>query len=487
MVWDKGGGVVPTIKPMNTLLLMSDEHNRRMLGCAGHPLVRTPHPDALAARGTRLTAAYCNSPLCVPSRASLATGRYVGEIGTWDNARPYEGQFPSWGAALAAAERPVTTIGKLDYRGDGFPDGFADQRLAAQRGETGDLLGLFRDPVMKRPGSRQRIDEAGVGESKITQRDRAVTAATVEWLERESPQLTVPWTLHVSWIAPHFPLIAPQEYFDLYPLDAIDLSATGMEPLAAQHPVVQQLRWHFDVDELVDEAQQRICRAAYYGLCTFLDEQVGRVLDALERSGQAGNTRIIYLSDHGEMLGEHGLWWKCAMYEGSAGIPMIVAGPDLPQGQVCDTPVSLVDLFPTITEGVGAPTPEGLPGRSLWPLVAGASEPDRAVFCEYHGHGTPGGCYLLRRGTLKYVHYVGYQPQLFDLSADPDERYDLAADPAYAATLADFERELRTLTDPEEVDRRAKADQAERLARFAARGEELPQGLPWPGEANSPH
>lgn len=474
--------MVPTIEPMNTLLLMSDEHNRRMLGCAGHPLVRTPHLDALAARGTHLTAAYCNSPLCVPSRASLATGRYVGEIDAWDNSRPYEGQPPSWGAALAEAGRAVTTIGKLDFRGDGVPDGFADQRLAGQRGEKGDLLALFRDPVMKRPASRQRVTEAGVGESGVTRKDRAVTAAAVEWLEREAGRATGPWTLNVNWLAPHFPLIVPQEYFDLYPLDTIDLPDAGDDYLAGLHPVVQQLRWHFDVDTPVDPAQQRICRAAYYGLCTFLDEQVGRVLDALERSGQADNTRIIYYSDHGEMLGEHGLWWKCAMYEGSVGIPMIVAGPDLPQGRTLGTPVSLVDLFPTILDGAGVPTPNGLPGRSLWPLVAGAEEPDRAVFCEYHAHGTPGGTYMLRRGALKYVHYLGYRPQLFDLAADPDERRDLAPDPAYADTLAAFERELRLITDPEETDRRAKADQVARLARFAARGEELPQGLPWPGD-----
>lgn len=470
-----------TAEPMNTLLLMSDEHNRRMLGCAGHLLVRTPHLDALAARGTHLTAAYCNSPLCVPSRASLATGRYASEIGAWDNSRPYEGEPPSWGAYLAEVGRAVTTIGKLDFRGDGVPDGFTDQRLAGQRGEKGELLALFRDPVVKRPGSRQRVLEAGVGESGVTRKDRAVTAAAVEWLEREAGQTTEPWTLNVSWLAPHFPLIVPQEYFDLYPLDAIDLPDSGDEYLASLHPVVQQLRWHFDVDTPVDEAQQRICRAAYYGLCTFLDEQVGRVLDALERSGRANNTRIIYYSDHGEMLGEHGLWWKCSMYEGSVGIPMIVAGPDLPCGRSVGTPVSLVDLFPTILDSAGVPTPEGLPGRSLWPIVTQGGEPERAVFCEYHAHGTPGSCYMLRRGALKYVHYLGYRPQLFDLAVDPGERDDLAPDPANADTLAAFERELRTIVDPEGADRRAKDDQAERLARLVGPGEMLQKGRPWPG------
>ncbi len=472
---------MPTIQPMNTLLLMSDEHNRRMLGCAGHPLVRTPHLDALAARGVRLTDAYCNSPLCVPSRASFAAGRYVHDLATWDNASPYEGTPPSWGARLAEAGHPVTTIGKLDFRGGEYPDGFADQRLAKQRGEKGDLLGLFRDPVVKRPASRQRALEAGVGESALIRQDRAVTTAATEWLTGEAPQTDAPWTLYVSWTAPHFPLIVPQEYFDLYPLADIDLPEQGDAYLAGLHPVVQQLRWHFDVDEPIAEGQQRICRAAYYGLCTFLDEQVGRVLDALERSGQAENTRIIYVSDHGEMLGEHGLWWKCAMYEGSVGVPLIAAGPDLPRGRTLGTPASLVDLFPTILHGAGVPVPGGLPGRSLWPILGGPEDLDREIFCEYHGHGTPGAAYLLRAGSLKYVHYVGYRPQLFDLADDPGERHDLAPDVRHAGALATFEARLRAIVDPEGTDRRAKADQSRRLGALRAQGVAFPEAAPWPG------
>jgi choline-sulfatase len=474
-------GQVAPVQPMNLLLLMSDEHNRRMLGCAGHPLVRTPHLDALAARGVRLTDAYCNSPLCVPSRASFATGRYVHELGTWDNARPYEGTPPSWGARLAEAGRRVTTIGKLDFRGDGYPDGFADQRLAKQRGEKGDLLGLFRAPVVKRPGSRQRALEAGVGESALIRQDRAVTEEAISWLGREAAQTEAPWTLYVSWTAPHFPLIVPQEYFDLYPLADIDLPEQSDDYLAGLHPVVQQLRWHFDVDEPITETQQRICRAAYYGLCTFLDEQVGRVLDALERSGQAEHTRIIYVSDHGEMLGEHGLWWKCAMYEGSIGVPLIAAGPDLPSGRTLGTPASLVDLFPTILHGAGVSVPDDLPGRSLWPLLGGPEDPGREIFCEYHGHGTPGAAYVLRGGPLKYVHYVGYRPQLFDLAADPGERHDLAPDPGHAGTLAAFEARLRAIVDPEGADRRAKADQERRLGALRAQGVAFPEAAPWPG------
>jgi len=162
-------------------------------------------------------------------------------------------------------------------------------------------------------------------------------------------------------------------------------------------------------------------------------------------------------------------------------VPLIAAGPDLPRGRTLGTPASLVDLFPTILDGAGVPVRDDLPGRSLWPLLTGPEEPDREIFCEYHAHGTPGATYLLRGGPLKYVYYVGYRPQLFDLATDPGERHDLAPDPRHAGTLALFEARLRAIVDPEGADRRAKADQARRLDSLRTRGAALPEGSPWPG------
>jgi choline-sulfatase len=216
------------------------------------------------------------------------------------------------------------------------------------------------------------------------------------------------------------------------------------------------------LDAPVDEAAIRNAMAAYYGLVTFMDAQVGIVLDALDAAGLRETTRIIYTSDHGEQLGEHGLWWKSSMYDGCCAVPMIVAGPDVPEGKVVATNVSLLDSFPSIVEVVGAalqPEDADLPGGSLWQIAEG-EDADRTVFSEYHAIFSPSGFFMLRTARYKYVFYTdGYPPQLFDMECDPLEEHDRADDPDYAGVLAACERELCAICDPEEVDRHAKADQ----------------------------
>jgi len=206
--------------------------------------------------------------------------------------------------------------------------------------------------------------------------------------------------------------------------------------------------------------------AAYYGLVTFMDEQVERVLGALDEAGLRENTRIIYTSDHGEQLGAHGLWWKSTMYEGCAAVPLILAGPDVPAGKVTHSNATLLDCFPSIVEAVGAtliPDDDDLPGQSLWAL-ANAPDRDRTVFSEYHAIFSPSGIFMVRNAQFKYVYYAGGYPlQLFDLVGDPREEYDLAADPRYAATLVAMHRELLAICDPDAVDLQAKADQQRRM------------------------
>jgi choline-sulfatase len=215
---------------------------------------------------------------------------------------------------------------------------------------------------------------------------------------------------------------------------------------------------------------------------TFLDEQIGLVLQALEEAGLAEDTRIVYTTDHGEQLGEHGMWWKSSMYEGAVGVPLIVAGPDVPEGKVSNTNVNLTDCFPAIVEAVGAelaPQDADLPGESIFEL---AMEEDRArtVFSEYHAILSPSGIFMIRNASYKYVYYVGYRPQLFDLVADPDETRDLAEEPAYAEVLASCERELRAICDPEDVDRRARAHQRARLDAAGGPSAVLAEGVKIP-------
>ncbi|MGH7322545.1 MAG: sulfatase-like hydrolase/transferase [Candidatus Rokuibacteriota bacterium] len=451
----------------NVLFIFSDQHSRRVLGCYGNPVARTPTLDALAARGTRFRSAYCQTPICVPSRASLATGRYAHAIDSWDNAAPYVGtEASSWGHRLTARGHRVTTIGKLHYRKVDDPSGFPDQRVPMHVLEgVGDLYGLLRGEMPVRPQSRTQVLEARAGESEYIRYDRAIGDMSVRWLREDAPDQTKPWCLFVGFVTPHFPLVVPDRYLDLYPPDSLPLPVQYRPEAWSRHPVLDLKRRQEALDEPFDEKTIRNAMAAYYGMVSFLDEQIGIVLEALAEAGLGETTRVIYSTDHGEMLGEHGLWWKSAMYESAVAVPLIVAGPDVPAGRTVRTNTMLVDVFPTILEAVGAePAPEdaGLPGESLLGLARTADR-SRAAFSEYHAIFSPSGIFMLRDARYKYVHYVGYPPQLFDLVADPEETRDLAGEPRFRDVLAACERELRQLVDPEAVDQRARADQRRRV------------------------
>lgn len=455
------------MRPTNVLFIMSDQHTPHVVGCYGNPVVQTPHLDALAARGTRFAHAVTPTPICVPARASFATGRYAHTLGAWDNAKPYVGtEAPSWGHRLTAQGFPVATVGKLHYRAVDDPTGFSDQRLPMHVLDgVGDVYGLLRADMPVRPESRRHVLDAHAGDSEYLRYDRATARESARFLREEAADRGMPWALFVSFVTPHFPLVAPPEHVNRYPLDALPLPVEHAVEDWPRHPALEAHRRYAALAEPFDERTLRNALACYYGMVTFLDEQIGLVLGALDEAGLTEETRVVYTSDHGEMLGEHGLWWKSSMYEGSVGVPLIVAGPEVPEGKVVGTNASLVDAFPTIVEAVGAefaPADHDLPGTSLWSL---ATESDRArtVFSEYHTVYSPSATYLIRNDRYTYVHFVDHEPWLFDQVADPDERTNLANDPAHAAARHRCAQELRSILDPERVDREAKADQRRRL------------------------
>ena len=468
------------MRPSNLLFIMSDEHSRRVLGCHGHPMIRTPNLDALAARGVRFTDAYCNSPICVPSRASFATGRYVHQVRFWDNAIPYDGSVPSWGHRLIAAGHRSVSIGKLHYRRTEDDNGFDDEVMPLHVVDgLGDLLGLIRDDLPVRGAALRMAEEAGPGDSPYQGYDDRITAAAQDWLRVSARQATDrPWVLFVSLVCPHFPLIARQEFYDLYPEDAVPWPALYAADERPDHPFIQAIRDCMVYDKAFDERRVRRAIAAYFGMVTFLDRNVGTLLATLRETGLEAGTRVIYTSDHGDNLGMRGLWGKSTMYEDSAGVPLIMAGPDIPSGFVCHTPASLVDCFPTILCCVGAPPhpdDRDLPGHSLFDVARGTAPP-RTVFSEYHAAGAATGAFMIRKGAFKYVHYVGMRPQLFDLDADPRETRDLGIDPGYRGLVADCEAALRRVVDPEAADRMARADQAARIAAHGGREAILKRG-----------
>lgn len=491
------------MRPTNTLFILSDQHNRDAAGCYGHPQVQTPHLDRLAESGTRFDNAYTNCPICVPARASLATGRFVHDIGYWDNAHPYEGATPGWGHRLIDAGHRVESIGKLHYRADEDSDGFSRHIVPLNVvGGVGDVMASLRDDPPVRLGSREGITGAGAGTSTYLDYDVDIADRAVAWLRENGPtgfggpaaagSAQKPWVLFVSFVCPHPPYVAPPDLFDLYPRDSIELPVQSRMAEWPRHPALDEFRRVMQWEEPFTEEEIQNVTAAYYGCCTHLDRQIGRVLDALSEAGLTDSTRIIYTSDHGESMGRRGLFGKFTMYEESAAVPLIVAGPDVPDGNACDEVVSLVDCYQTILDAAGIPLNETetreLPGTSLWPLARGDDEAprDRFALSEYHAVASRSGYFLFRRGRYKLVYYVDAPPQLFDLEADPLETTDLAGDADYRETLADLERQLRDVLDPEAVDREAKAAQSRLIERHGGRDAVLQRGQftnsPVPGE-----
>lgn len=459
------------MKRQNLLIIMSDEHSVRTLGCYGNKLVKTPHIDALAARGTRFASTYCTSPVCIPARAGFALGKYQHQIGFWDNADPYDGSVPSWHHRLRERGHNVTAIGKLHFRSTEDDNGFSAELIPMHVIDgKGDLMGLVRDDMPERKGARKMAGMAGPGESIYTRYDRDIAEQAQIWLREQAPRhQDEPWVLFVSFVAPHFPLTVPSEYFYHYYLNP-DLpwpkqyapAERPKHPYLVEYGSVFAYDKYFDTDDKVRRAV-----AGYYGLCTFLDEQIGKVLATLEGAGLSSSTRVIYTSDHGDNLGARGVWGKSTMYEEAAAVPLIVAGESIPQGRVVTEHASHVDVYPFIFECVGEAEElkreRDLPGTSLAALAIG-ERPVRTVISEYHGMGSSGAVFMVRFGPHKYVHYVHCPPQLFNLEQDPQELQDLANDPACRHVLDEGRARLYAILDPAQVDARVKVRQRELLA-----------------------
>ncbi|MEM9682297.1 MAG: sulfatase-like hydrolase/transferase [Pseudomonadota bacterium] len=473
----------------NLIVFMSDGHDPRYLGSAGHPLMHTPALDRLADRGVRFSNAYTPCPICVPARASFATGRHVHETGCWDNAHAYDGESPGWAQHVQRAGYPIEAIGKMHFRRAEDPLGF-DRQIEPMHivDGVGMVWGALRDPFPTLDPPFRLIRNVGAGVSNYNLYDRRIANHAAEWLKAKAEAGGGPWVLYVGFVAPHPPFLVPREYLDLYPLDRVPLPKAHDMPVETLHPWTRAQTEFIAQDRFFrDDGERRLAYASYLALLSFVDAQIGFVLDALEEAGLAAETRILYTSDHGDSPGARGMWGKFNFYEESAKVPMILSGPDVDPGAVCRTPVSLVDVFPTVLDALAIPQPEGnapAENKSLFDIAGAPPDPERVVLSQYHAFASPSGGYMLRKGRYKYHHYVGYRAELFDLRDDPEELVDRAADPAYAGIVAEMEALLRERLDPEDVDRRAKADQDHLIDRHG--GPELAIGVGAPGTTPVP-
>jgi choline-sulfatase len=463
-------------RPPNVLLIMSDEHNAGVLGCYGNDLVRTPNLDRLARGGVVFDACYCNSPLCAPSRLSFTSGKYVSKIGAWNNqSRLPSADHGSLPRTLESAGYRSFLCGKMHYdltRRYGFTELGENRNQWRKTGEgkrraAGDLA----------PGSRsERFDDFRVGDdSPVLRHDRGVTRDAMHFLAEREPG-EGPFLLVVGYLAPHFPLIVPERYWAPY-RDRIPLPVIPPGHLEAQPRNYRHLRAQYGLQE-VPVAVVKRGRELYYGLTQWLDEQIGELLATLDASAVADDTVVFYTSDHGENLGEHGLWWKKCMYEHATRVPLVASWPGRwAGGQRRRGACSLVDLTRTIADVAGARAPSGWDGRSMlgWLDDPGSHWRDLAI-SEFYGGGVASGYAMLRTGDYKYVYHVAAdarhpaERELYDLRRDPGEFENLAGRSEQQARIRELHVALvaELGETPEQIERRCLADLARGYERAPA-------------------
>lgn len=426
----------------NIVLIMSDQHNPHNLGCYGDPLVRTPHLDGLAERGVLFEHTYCASPLCVPSRMTFLTGRHCCDIGVWTNSCALPSQIPTFAHALGAAGYETVLGGRMHFVGP-------DQRHGFERRIIGDVLSPFPGgpapdlgpiPMSTTGQTRVAVEISGPGRTAYQAYDVAVTDACCRFLTGRDAAADRPFCLVVGYVLPHCPFICPRDLYEEY-LDQVDIPSVPEGYLDDLHPVLRAWRRRRGVDEL-DESAVRRARAAYFGLVTCMDQQIGRLLQTLADSPWADDTAVVYASDHGEMAGELGMWWKSSFYEGSASVPMIWSWPgEFAEGARTGAVTSLLDIAPTLTQLAGADPLPGARGTSLCGFLEGGAPADwpDVAFAESCNGGEEPAARMVRRGRWKLNHFHGGDaPQLFDLEADPAEIWDRGRDPACAAVRGEL-------------------------------------------------
>ncbi|KAF1046749.1 choline-sulfatase [Xylophilus sp.] len=463
--------------PAPHILLLADQLTPRALSAYGNRVTRTPHIDRLAAGGVVFDAAYCPSPLCAPSRYGLLAGRLPSRFGGFDNASEMPSEVPTIAHHLRARGWRTILSGKMHFGGPNQLHGF-EERLTtdiypADFGWTPDWSQPgVREPWYHNPAS---IEQAGtcIRSNQLDFDDEVVFRARRKLFEIARSGTQQPFFLTVSLTHPHDPYAITEPYWNLYRDEDIDLPRVPQSAVA-DDPHSRRIRAACLLDRRPPTAQQvRNARRAYYGAISYVDDQIGTLLHTLEQTGQAADTIVVLASDHGDMLGERGLWYKMSFFEGAARVPLIVHAPARFAPQRVASAVSTIDLLPTLdalAAGGGAPGPAAadVEGRSLLPHLRGEAGGHDEAFAEYLGEGAIAPLVMIRRGRFKYIHSPADPDLLLDLAADPDELYNLAADPAQAARVAAFRAEAAAHWDLPALHRRVLESQRQRRLVFQA-------------------
>ena len=451
-----------TTRP-NLLYIHTDQHSPHVTGCYGDRLVETPNLDRLAAGGALFENVYCPSPICVPSRMAMLSGRHPYQNDCWTNEHILDSGIPTIAHAMGAAGYRPVLAGRMHSLGPdqlrGYAERFVGDHSPNHLGSKGPSRGVLNGTAGPQ---RISLQNSGPGQSGYQVHDEDVTAAAVDFLNRQGVQkraglLAQPFSLTVGLMLPHPPYVARAADYNRY-ADRMTLPRKPAPFASVTHPHLRWWRTGTGIEE-VTEAEILRARAAYWGLVHRVDCLVGEILAVLHANGFGEDTLIVYTSDHGDMQGEHGLWWKHVFYEESARVPLIVNWPGVvPAGQRRAEVVSALDVTASILDSLGAPALPNSPGRSFLPLINGQAKPpawENVAFSEYctDEFGPPEGAYqrMIRREEWKLVYYHWQPPQLFNLAEDPDEMVDRASDPGCQAILSDLTAAVLDGWNPERI------------------------------------
>ena len=426
-------------KRPNIVILESDSMDGRIMGCAGHPAAYTPNMERLAADGVLFLNTYCNSPQCCPSRSSMWSGRFTHEIEGWNNHKGIERGTPTFQTHLEDAGYQSSVTGKTDYLSGGHSLGarvWAWNRAAN-----------IRLPQKDRP----RADLERDGGERCHVKDWGLIDQSVRWMKDHANEAE-PFMLYCGVSIPHPAFITSPYWLDKIAPDLVQLPPYE-EKL---HPVMEYMSATKNTLGAFTDKEIRDVRRTYFAMVAECDAMVGALRDALETTGLADSTYFIYLSDHGEANMEHRQYLKNCLYEASARVPLLIAGPGVKSGTVVEDLVSLVDLFPTLMDVAGVKEEAGLSGHSLMPYMQGGKDEDRPdwVLSEYHSNFANTGIFMIRQGPWKYIAYPGYESQLFNLDDDPEEMRNLVA--SLPGKAKEMDGRLREAIDYEAVDSAAK-------------------------------
>ncbi|MCP4877914.1 MAG: choline-sulfatase [Gammaproteobacteria bacterium] len=473
----------------NILVIMADQFAAPVLSTYGGKTAITPHLDKLAAGAVVFDSAYCNSPLCAPSRYVFMSGQLPSKIGAYDNAAEFPADIPTYAHYLRHSGYRTALSGKMHFCGPDQLHGF-EERL------TTDIYpadyGWFPDweNFDKRPSwyhNMSSVTQAGktVRTNQLDFDDEVVFHAQRYLYNHVRGDDTRPFCLTVSMTHPHDPYAISGEYWDRY--EGIDIDMPSFE-LAddEQDPHSRRLLhvYQKDRDQMTDQ-QIRDARRAYYGAVSYVDDQVGKLMQALKETGLADNTIVVFTADHGDMLGERGLWYKMSYFEWSARVPLMVYAPGFFESHRVSQSVSIMDLLPTFVElaNDGKPPEYAMPidGRSLMTHLRGAGSTDEAahdeVIGEYMGEGVVAPMFMIRRGNYKYICSKPDPDQLFNLAEDPEERINLAEDEKYRELTANFRREATSRWDSDAITRDVIISQKRR--RLVAEAHKLGKAPVW--------